>query len=97
MPKGVASFTCHERKIKECNGCKEVLPFSRFSMSSWKGTPRSYCNVCRNKIQWARKMENKIEQFPTLYAQCDNDDCCYIWARSRGMICPKCKLEHNEQ
>jgi len=90
MSRGVPSFICYERKLKECNGCKEILPFSDFSGSSLLGTPRSHCKKCRAIKTQNYTREKKIKTFPDLYYDCDNDDCCFIWLKSKGRVCPKC-------
>ena len=82
-------FIDHEKKVRECGTCREILPFSAFSPNG--EIPKSHCKKCRASRLSHRYKEQKFERWPHLYFKCVNEDCNNIWSKSRGKVCPWCK------
>ena len=78
---------------KYCTGCHTTQEVSEFWTNSSKyGTLKPDCKTC-NREKSARKMaERRMKQNPNSYRECDN--CCHIWAVSRGIVCSKCGEEY---
>jgi len=89
----------HVNKIRSCNSCKQVKPFSDFSPVGGKRTqPAHRCKKCRSTAASNREMERRLEANPDLYSDCDNCDKIFKKVRSRNGVakyelsnCPYCK------
>lgn len=86
------NFICYESKIRECGLCHERKSFDKYSKEP-SGKPKSYCMPCRSKMIATKQLEDKLKRYPSLYNQCDNDDCLHVWNKRRGNNCPKCGHE----
>ena len=75
-------------KMRECGCCFEMLPFSAFTMTK-EDTPRTHCKKCRSQYVARKQLENKIERYPLLYADCEGDECDHIFRRALKK-CPRC-------
>lgn len=87
-----------ENRKKKCNNCFDVFPLSNFSMTSGNGGkyPSCYCKKCMSTLVYNAMMRKRMKLFPQYYAECDNEDCGYIWKRvitnhSKVKINNKCK------
>lgn len=79
--------------IKTCVVCEK--PKSLKDYPFWKDKRkgkmyRSECRPCWAKKSYRQFKERQMAIFPEKWRQCDNDDCCEIYLRKKGNICPKC-------
>ncbi len=79
----------YENKHRECGTCRLVLPFSSFSVYP-DGLIYTDCKPCRSEKQTRKYGEKKLKAYPDRYHQCSNEDCNWVWAKSRGEPCVKC-------
>lgn len=74
---------------KYCTGCYKTKKVSEFYVNSSKyETLRTTCKTCDKEVSARKMSESRMRAHPNSYRECDN--CCYIWAVSRGKNCPKC-------
>lgn len=82
---------------KECGCCHKVLSLAKFSKTSYSPNLgkftvvgyRTFCNKCRSENSLRYQLEKKIERYPYLYVDCENNDCNWIFNK-RCLKCPKC-------
>ena len=70
----------YENEERECSNCREIKPFKDFS-KTMLGYPRPVCKTCRSLINFRKEMEKKLEMYPHLYNECQNEQCNYIWKK----------------
>lgn len=83
---------------KECGCCHIIFHISLFSKTSntrnrikgHKVGYRTNCKKCRSDQSYRYQMTKKIEAYPELYLDCENEECNWIFSKRRGK-CPKCK------
>jgi hypothetical protein len=57
-----------EEKTKVCNGCKQTLPVSLYSMSNGAKYPRSKCKACEKALDQVRKrLKREVDPPPADY------------------------------
>lgn len=88
-----------EKEIRECGNCREILPFSAFSLDKVnyrnKPMPKTCCKVCKAEMGRAYRNAKKLRLEPYRYIQCDNDDCLNVYNKKLSH-CPKCGLEAHD-
>lgn len=90
----IKGYFCADKKERVCHNCREVKPFSEFSLNS-SGLPRTECMSCRSYILSQKSAAKKQDINPENYYDCDN--CFFIWRknmRKLNRFCPKCGDEY---
>lgn len=83
----------HEREERTCSICGVTKHFSQYN-SFWQKrgykVTRPECKPCHSRMIVQKQQEKAMDKYPDRYWQCDNEECNYIWSKTRGELCPKC-------
>lgn len=100
-----AYYINKETRERECSNCREVKPFSAFSVNNRRGYLRPVCKECHSEININRYKARRMKEHPDRYVDCVNDECEYVWARIKvsplgnrfvNNTCPGCGSEWRE-
>jgi len=73
-----------EEKTKVCNGCKQTLPVSLYSMSNGAKYPRSKCKACEKALDQVRKRLKREVDPPMADYKCPICQRGYEQIKGRG-------------